>query len=164
MELVTSHFIVPWLFIFLMAKCLIKFHRGWNRFLLFPVSSIHVPSSALYKMNVQHLLPEFLCNMNNDTTIYHMIFNLCVCSADWAQHFYHTEEVHLFLPAFYKFIWGGDSKSFTLDLQQMWRQQLIQYNFVFTNQSAWVLHLYQHFHHFWISLVCMLQTCCWRHK
>jgi len=83
---------------------------------------------------------------------------------DWVQHVYHTEEVRLFLEAFYKFIWGWDSKSFTSYLQQMWRQQLIQYNFVFTNQSAWVLHLYQHFHHFWISLVCMLQTRCWRYK
>lgn len=70
------------------------------------VSSFHVPSSALYNMNVQHLLQEFLCNINNDTTIYHMIFNLCVCSVDWVQHVYHTEEVRLFLAAFYKFIWG----------------------------------------------------------
>jgi len=70
------------------------------------VSLFHVPSSALYNMNVQQLLQEFFCNINNETTIYHMIFNLCVCSADWVQHVYHTEEVRLFLEAFYKFIWG----------------------------------------------------------
>jgi hypothetical protein len=58
------------------------------------------------------LLPEFLCDINNDTPIYHVIFNLCGCSADWVQHVYHTEEVHLFLAAFYKFIWGGRQQIF----------------------------------------------------
>jgi hypothetical protein len=89
-----------------MAKCLIKFQRMEQIPLVSKVvSSFHVPSSAFYNMNVQHLLPEFLCNINNDTTIYHVIFNLCVCSADWVQHVYHIEEVRLFLAAFYKFIW-----------------------------------------------------------
>jgi hypothetical protein len=70
------------------------------------VSLFHVPSSALYNMNVQQLLQEFFCDINNNTTIYHMIFNLCVCSADWVQHVYHTEEVRLFLAAFCKFLGG----------------------------------------------------------
>jgi hypothetical protein len=77
------------------------------------VSSFHVPSSALYNMNVQHLLPEFLCNINNDTTISHMIFNLYVCSADWVQHVLpHRTGASISGRM-------GDSKSFTSNLQQM---------------------------------------------